>query len=343
MAIAAPAIADPIRDAQWHLGFLNVAEAHKHSRGEGVIVGVLDTGVDGGHPDLAGSVLPGVDFTSQNGDGRKDLDGHGTSMAGLIAAHGRALGIAPRAKILPIRTKISFVAAGSEKAVDSAIDMGATVLCLAYSEEESSQVRRAVKRAIDNDVVVIAAVGNEPFDNLVYPVGYPGIVGAAGVDHAGNHAQISVISPFATLAAPAVDIATTDIRLPPKTGYQKGTGTSDATAIIAGAAALVRSKHPDLAATEVIHRLTATADDKGPPGRDNLYGFGVINLVKALTADVPPLRPSDTPAADTSAGPIAKPDGGINTRTLVVICALGLLALLCAGFVAAAFARRRSG
>ncbi len=342
MAIAAPAIADPIRDAQWHLGFLNVSEAHKHSQGEGVIVGVVDTGVDGGHPDLAGSVLPGIDFTSQSTDGRKDLDGHGTSMAGLIAAHGRALGIAPRAKILPVRTKISFVGAGSGKAVDWAVDNGVTVLCLAYSEEDSSEARMAVKRAIERDVVVIAGVGNEPFDNLVYPVAYPGVVGAAGVDQAGNHAKFSVISPFAILSAPAVDIATTDTRLPSNTGYQKGTGTSDATAIIAGAAALVRSKYPDLSATEVIHRLTATADDKGPPGRDDQYGFGVVNLVKALTADVPPLQPSDTPTADTPAGPIARPDGASNTRNLAAIGALLLVALLCAGFVAA-FARRRSG
>jgi len=216
------------------------------------------------------------------------------------------------------------------------------VLCLAYSEDASAGAGRAIARAIDSDVVVIAAVGNQPFDNEVYPVAYPGVVGATGVDQSGKHAPISVMSPFATLAAPAVDIVAPDSRSV-GTGYSKIQGTSAATAIIAGAAALVRSKYPDLSATEVIHRLTATADDKGPPGRDNLYGFGVINLVKALTADVPPLQPSNTPTADPSAGPIAKPAGGINTRTLAVICALGLLALLCAGFVAAAFARRRSG
>ncbi len=94
--------------------------------------------------------------------------------------------------------------------------------------------------------------------------------------------------------------------------YRKGTGTSDATAIVAGAAALVRSKYPHLPAAEVVHRLTATAVDKGPPGRDDQYGYGVIDLVAALTADVPPLgfegATVTPPGGATSAA--AQPAGG---------------------------------
>ena len=93
--------ADPVRDAQWHLDFLHVAEAHGHSQGEGVVVGVVDTGVDASHPDLAGGVLPGF-VVGPPGDSLLDIDGHGTAMAGLIMAHGRALGIAPKAKVLPV-------------------------------------------------------------------------------------------------------------------------------------------------------------------------------------------------------------------------------------------------
>jgi subtilisin family serine protease len=91
-----------------------------------------------------------------------------------------------------------------------------------------------------------------------------------------------------------------------ETGYRIGTGTSDATAIIAGAAALVRSKYPHLSAAEVAHRLTATAIDKGPPGRDNQYGYGVLNLKAALTADVPPM-PTPTAAATRSLAGPARP------------------------------------
>jgi subtilisin family serine protease len=105
------------------------------------------------------------------------------------------------------------------------------------------------------------------------------------------------------LAAPSDHLSSTK----PGGGYQTVTGTSNSTALIAGAAALVRARFPQLAADEVIHRLTSTADDKGPVGRDNEYGYGVINIVKALTADVPLLHPSAGTQATSGAG--AVPDG----------------------------------
>lgn len=125
--------------------------------------------------------------------------------------------------------------------------------------------------------------------------------------------------------APAVDIYSTSYG----GKYSKGTGTSSATAIVAGAAALIRSKFPDLPAQEVAHRLTATAIDKGPPGRDDEYGYGVIDLVAALTADVPPLgfESSDVTApAPAGAGPTDDGDDGATARglaTLGVLVAAG--------------------
>src|SRR5262249_48452583 len=103
--------ADGIRDQQWHLGFLRVAEAHRYSQGAGVVVAVVDTGVDATHPDLTGSILPGADVRpGASGNGQTDTDGHGTAMAGLIVAHGHGpgnsagvLGLAPQAKVLPVR------------------------------------------------------------------------------------------------------------------------------------------------------------------------------------------------------------------------------------------------
>jgi subtilisin family serine protease len=139
-----------------------------------------------------------------------------------------------------------------------------------------------------------------------------------------------VTGPEIDVVAPAVDIYSTSI----DGKYRKGTGTSDATAIVAGAAALVRSKYPYLPAAEVVHRLTATAVDKGPPGRDDEYGYGVIDLVAALTADVPPLGFESATAAPPSGGATsasAQPAGGDGDRgaaargwaTLGVIVAAG--------------------
>jgi type VII secretion-associated serine protease mycosin len=344
LAFGTPASADPVRDAEWHLAFLNVPEAHKYSQGDGVIVGVVDTGVDASHPDLTGNVLTGRDFTGVPGDGLQDIDGHGTGMAGLIAAHGRVLGIAPKAKILPIRDGVSNLGGSSPgPALEWAIDNGARVLSLAFGQKDSPQTKRAIERAVANDIVVVAAVGNEPrVTGMDYPAAYPGVVGAAGVDRNGNHAAISVVSPFAVLAAPAVDILSTDIRTAGHTGYANGVGTSAATAIIAGAAALVRAKYPNLSAAEVIHRLTATADDKGPPGRDNEYGYGVINLVKALTADVPPLPPTTTPTTTPTSADATSPhnNDGTPTKTILIVGALIIIAAVCAAFITIALRQR---
>ena len=351
IAPAKPAVADDIRNRQWHLRFLNIAEAHRHSQGEGVVVGVIDTGVDATHPDLANAVLPGIDLTTTGrvGDGRTDIHGHGTVMAGLIAARGHdrnagVLGIAPKATILPVRVKRYLEPGGRvSEGIEWAVRNGARVICIAGSNDSTgTEMQQAIEAAIRADVVVVAAAGNRPDDRTVsFPAAYPGVIAAAGVDQHGNHASVSVTGPEVVLAAPAVDIVSTYLG----SRYSHGTGTSNATAIIAGAAALVRAKYPNLTATQVIHRLTATATDKGPPGRDEQYGYGVIDIVKALTADVPPTPEptAGTPARPSVAGPphdpvppAPPPRRGIPIGLLAAsTLTLGLLA------VAIAWYRRR--
>lgn len=141
------------------------------------------------------------------------------------------------------------------------------------------------------------------------------------------------------MVAPAVDIYSTSTN----GKYRKGTGTSDATAIVAGAAALIRSKYPYLPAQEVAHRLTATAVDKGSPGRDDEYGYGVIDLVAALTADVPPLgfESASAPAGGgptTTAGAQPDDDGGASVGGLAT---LGVIVAAGAGWVLVVRRRRR--
>ncbi|WP_184181423.1 S8 family serine peptidase [Micromonospora parathelypteridis] len=349
-SLAAPTQdADLIRGDQWHLPFLRIDEVRLLSQGSGVVVAVPDTGVDP-HPDLSGNLLVGTDvIPGGSGDGRQDRDSHGTSMAGLIAAHGRtndkgAIGIAPMAKILPI-LDTPLNGEGDPDALASGIEFavtrGADVISISAVAGASVRLQQAIRAAQDADIVVVAAAGNWPPDTGVrFPASEEGVIAVGGVGRDGLHAAVSVTGPKVDVVAPAVDIYSTSY----DGKYSKGTGTSSATAIVAGAAALIRSKYPYLPAREVAHRLTATAVDKGAPGRDDEYGYGVIDLVAALTADVPPLgfESVSAPAGagpTTTAGALPGDEGGGATArglaTLGVILAAGV------GWAVVARRRRR--
>lgn len=273
-------------------------------------------------------------------------------MAGLIAAHGQiknlgALGIAPKAKILPIRVSTSDnlgqandLAAG----IEYAIKRGASVISISSAGATSQRLIQAVNAAIAANIVVVAGVGNLPAATRIgYPASREDVIAVSGIDQSGNHATISIRGPGIDVAAPAVDIYSTSYGA----RYSKGTGTSSATAIVAGAAALIRSKYPYLPASEVAHRLTATAVDKGPPGRDDQYGYGVIDLVAALTADVPPLgfgpaTASAPAAAAPSTTAAAQPgDGGDHGAAVRGWVTLGVLVAASVAWALIARHRRR--
>ncbi|MFJ8576960.1 S8 family serine peptidase [Micromonospora sp. NPDC093277] len=334
-----PVNSDRIRGEQWFLRDLNVEKAHQISQGEGVVVALADTRVSN-HPDLDGSILPGIDIAPDNqGNNLQHHSSHGTLMAGLIAAHGQgknrgALGIAPKSQVLPVGVQPEVgqgstedLAAGIEWAVRSHVD----VISVSSVAGASMRLQRAIRAALDANIIVVAAAGNRPDDLTVgYPASEDEVIAVGGTDPGGGHASVSVTGPEIDLVAPAVDIYSTSYG----GKYSKGTGTSSATAIVAGAAALVRSKFPNLPAQEVVHRLTATAIDKGPPGRDDEYGYGVIDLVAALTADVPPLgfesRGATPPA---SAQATAPGDGTSNGATARGLATLGVLAAAGGGFL----------
>ncbi|MET8280092.1 S8 family serine peptidase [Micromonospora sp. NPDC005174] len=342
-----PAGSERIRADQWHLDFLKVPRAHLISKGDGVVVAIPDTGVDP-HPDLIGNLLIGTDTTpGGSGDGRTDLNSHGTSMAGLIAAHGGttktgALGIAPRSKILPIRSSTSDNSGEADdlaEAIEFAVSEGVQVISISSGGASTPRLVRAVEAAISANIVIVAAAGNKPNDHPSYPATEEGVIAVGGVDRAGQHASVSVAGPEVDVVAPAVDIYSTSYG----GKYSKGTGTSSATAIVAGAAALIRSKYPYLPAQEVAHRLKATAIDKGPPGRDDEYGDGVIDLVAALTADVPPLgfESVSAPAgggSTTATGVRPGEDDGASARGLAT---LGVIIAIGAGWAFVARRRRR--
>ncbi|MGC4895192.1 type VII secretion-associated serine protease mycosin [Micromonospora sp. DT31] len=313
LGAAQPAVGAPRRSEQWYLDELRIDRAHQISTGRGVVVGVVDSGADTNHPDLRGQLLAGG-TTFGSGDGRRDPEGHGTHMAGIIAANGAGVtGVAPDARILPIRKPADELGDPGHSAVGirMAVDGGAKVLNLSYGHagDIDAGEQAAVRYALERDVVVVAAAGNvrKLGPDIAAPAKIPGVIAVTGTTRGGGFWSGSAQGPEAVIAAPGDEV----YNIGPDRGYGWGDGTSDSSAIVAGVAALIRSKYPNLSAPDVINRIIRTARDAGPPGRDPRFGFGRVDPVAALTADVPsvaanPLLGAAPPGA--SAPPAAAED-----------------------------------
>ncbi|MDX8029821.1 type VII secretion-associated serine protease mycosin [Lentzea sp. BCCO 10_0856] len=300
LAVVLPLLlaAQSIEEQEWHLDALDVYSAQDQARGDGVIVAVIDSGVDAQHPDLAGRVLPGTGFGSSKGtDGTTDTDGHGTGMAGIIAANGKnggALGIAPGAKILPIASADEKEQFGLDVVAESirwAADHGAKVInmSLGFSSTMTPTLVKAVNYAIEKDVVLVAATGNEGKE-VSAPANIGGVIAVAGTNREGKPWKSSNIGADTVLAAPAEGIVTAAPESVYSSGYAEMDGTSAASAIVSGVAALVRAKHPAMPAKDVVNALIKTAKDLADPGRDETTGFGMVNPMGALTAQFPPVE-----------------------------------------------------
>lgn len=247
---------------------LGLDEAWVTSRGDGVVVAVVDTGVDDDRQDLVGRVLPGAEFP-ELGTGWHDTTGHGTDIAGLIAGRD---GVAPGARVLPVR--LAGGAADAVAAVKWAVDHGAKVVNLSLGGA-TGDYAEALRHAAERDVLVVAAAGNSDRDREVTaPARTAGVLAVSAVDRDGRfRPDVSVSGPAVALAAPGVDIPT---------ARGNRSGTSYAAALVSGTAALVRAARPHLTAPEVAELLKSTARDAGPPGRDPEYGFGVVDPPRAL-------------------------------------------------------------
>ncbi|WP_406001869.1 type VII secretion-associated serine protease mycosin [Streptomyces sp. NBC_00829] len=320
---ATPAHADEIRAQQWGLDALHTERAWNTTKGEGITVAVLDTGVDDSHPDLAGSVLPGRDFIGLGARrGERAWARHGTAIAGIVAAHGHGpgreegvLGIAPEAKILPVRVILE----GTDKARDQArkshgtalaqgirwaADQGADVINLSLGDDSESAhpvagEDAAVQYALAKGSVVVASAGNggEKGDHISYPAAYPGVIAVTAVDRYGTHASFSTRRWYATVSAPGVDIVIAD----PDRKYYEGWGTSAASAFVSGAVALVRAAHPELTPVQIKKLLADTARNGPRGGRDDAKGYGTVDPAAAIKEGAK-LRPMDRNPASAGYG-----------------------------------------
>jgi membrane-anchored mycosin MYCP len=263
--------------------------------GAGMTVAVIDSGVDARHPQLSGQVLRGRDFLDRR-DARVDCAAHGTAVASIIAARPRPgtgpQGIAPDAMILPVRvseleiidreqTGRAVTPTRFAQAIRWAVDHGADVLNLSVVlYRDDSAVQRAVSYAIDNDVVVVAAVGNlhENGDPTPYPAGYEGVIGVGSIGPDGIRSSFSQVGWYVDVVAPGADVDAAA----PVGGHQRTSGTSYAVPFVSATAALIREYRPDLSAAQVAARILATTDPP-PGGARTAYGAGVLNPIRAVT------------------------------------------------------------
>ena len=310
LAAATPAHADTVRDLEYWLNDYGFTTAWNSSRGEGVTVAVVDTGVNGEVAELKGAVTGGTDVSglgTPNGQTPVGEDpNHGTMVASLLAGRGTGdgngvIGVAPEADLLT--ASVAFgQETGAEKSNDEqiaeavrwAVDSGADVINMSLTRNTRDWPESwddAFTYAFEHDVVVVAAAGNRGSgtSEVGAPATIPGVLTVAGVDREKN-ASFDASSQGITIAvaAPSEDL----VGVLPDGSYVQWSGTSAAAPIVSGLVALIRSEYPELDAANVIERLIRTADPHGQEVPSPLYGWGIIDPVTAMTAEVPEVESS---------------------------------------------------
>lgn len=294
--------ADEVRSLEYWLSDYGFTDAWKTTRGAGVTVAVIDTGVDGSVPELAGAVVGGTDLSGLGtADGQTPVgheDWHGTAVAELIAGRGTGgsngvMGVAPESSLLSISVELGEGAVGSDQqiadAVRWAVDHGAKVINLSLTRNSLDWPQSwddAFSYAFDHDAVIVAAAGNRGTgtEEVGAPATIPGVVAVAGVDRDGTASQdASSQGTTIAVAAPSEGLVAID----PGGSPRIWSGTSGAAPIVSGLAALIRAAHPELDADDVVNRLIATADPKGDTVPGPIYGYGLIDAAAAVTANVP--------------------------------------------------------
>jgi serine protease len=313
-------------DQAAYLNTVRMPQAWDLSKSTGSqIVAVLDTGVDAGHPDLVGHLVPGYNAVSSTRPNPVDDNGHGTMTLGIIAASANngagVAGVGWNVKAMPVKVLDangegydSDIAEG----IDWAVAHGANVINMSLGGPDNDPILYdAIKRAYANGVVTVVAAGNDGSSDAQYPALYPEAIAVAATDATGSLTDFSSFGYWLDIAAPGVDILSTGPRNLTPSGYEPYwycTGTSCSAPIVAGVAALVRNKWPSLTPAQVAQRLEGLSRDAGPRGIDQYYGYGNLDAYAALGGRFAPDFP--TAVADGNDQPIrAKNLTGFGSTT----------------------------
>ncbi len=296
---------------------IDVPAAWTQSKGSGVTVAVLDTGVRAAAPDLTGQVTVGPDYTAgADPPGYVPPHLHGTYIGSIIAGHGSGpgraqgiIGVAPLARILSVRVILDdqepgFLVYNENAEYDDAIasgiryavQHGAAVINMSLGSTDATRsIRLALADAIAHDVVVVAAAGNDGtngggFTAYSYPASFTGVISVAAVSGTGRRASFSDRNSSVVVSAPGVNVVGDG----PGSSYLVGSGTSPASAFVAGVAALIRSKYPRLTPVQVMQAIVTSTQRRPAGGYSPGVGFGEVDAAarsRWMTAIGPPGPP----------------------------------------------------
>ncbi|MGC9381963.1 type VII secretion-associated serine protease mycosin [Streptomyces sp. MH13] len=359
----------------WSLQRVQLDELWSESKGKGVRVAVIDTGVDVTHPQLKNAVdvksgrnfLP-KDLKDEDGDpidrgnenGTTDTVGHGTKVAGIIAARpddGTGfVGLAPEATIIPIQQNDAEGNGDTDtlaKSIHYAVEAGADVINIsqdtAGAAEPDAKLEAAVDEALGEEIVIVASAGNDGLGGNIkktYPASYEGVLAVAASDRNNERASFSQSGDFVDVAAPGVDMISTV----PRGGHCADNGTSFSAPYVTGVAALIKAEHPTWTQRQIVAQIEQTAE-RTISGHDRLVGWGVVDPVRALTEDDRPIespRPQEglakAEAPVAAKLPLGETADERNARlaTYVAVGATVLVVGLSGAAVAIRDARRRT-
>lgn len=356
-AFAAPTCAEPaatVAPVPWPQRMFDFERVWPLTRGGNVRVAVLDSGTDAGHPQLQGRVVPGTDLIQPGGDGRADCAGRGTRTAGIVAAQPAQgvgfRGVAPQATIVPVRVsdnETSGPSAGVPGLVAGlrfAANSGARVVLVPFAFYTADPALQAeVAATVARDILVVAAVGEDGGANrpgrTPYPAAFPEVLGVGGIDESTQVMVESGSGPFVDLVAPGAAVLSTQRG----GGLVVDDGTAYAAAYVAGAAALVRARFPDLPARDVARRLTATAAP-APGGADAAaYGSGIVSPYAAVADQLAGGPPGELPGLDRESDEdrVRARNWASSANLALLLAAIAVLVTLACVGVAAALPRGR--
>ncbi|MFD5490733.1 type VII secretion-associated serine protease mycosin [Streptomyces virginiae] len=341
-----------IADRPWALQRLLLDELWAQTKGKdkngaSVRVAVIDTGVDRANPQLSGAIDVGAgkDFVDpKGGDGATDTVGHGTKVAGLIAARPQEgtgfVGLAPDATLIPIRQNDGQGkgnALSLSQAIDHAVAKGAQVINISQDTDvqmsADSELAKSVQKAVAANIVVVASAGNDGMNGQkrkTYPAAFPGVLAVGASDRNNERAVFSQPGDFIAVAAPGVDMVSTV----PGFGQCIDNGTSFSAPYVAGLAALLRAEHADWSAQQIVWQIQNTAE-RAVNGRDDYVGWGVVDPVRAVSQDqeapkAPVPDPGPPPATAPQAAPLQLTETAQERQERYGTYALGIGAVLIA-------------